>query len=437
MFKSLPWSLLRPHADSVSQGRQPFYGWRMVWLVGLVVFFAAPGMTYGNAAFVDPLTLELGISRSLFTLAYAIATLFSAVVLLAIGKQLDRWGSRLAMAVSTVGLAVGVVWLSFAAGPLWLFIGFALTRTFGQGVMPLAARVLIPHWFLRQRGRAFSLLGIAGTLSIATMPPVHEWLIGHLGWRMTWRLDAVWLLVFLVPMILLFVRNRPEDIGQFPDGVVPDPDAPAPLSDAATGMSLREAMRTRAFWALVAVSGVGMGITSGLALNQVAIFVDLGYPGSLAALTFTVESIAMFGATILVGAWVDRVPLRYSLAFSQIVLIAAMAVLLLATSFWMGVLYASLRGACMAVVMVATDVAWPAYFGRRHLGSIRGVGAAVGVFGTALGPLPMGVAFDSLGSYAPAIGAMVLLPVLAGALMLASRPPVSSTVPPLKPELAV
>ncbi|MGC4107215.1 MAG: MFS transporter [Thermomicrobiales bacterium] len=410
-----------PLADGLPVTR--FDGWRMTALAGFVVFCAAPGMTYGVAAFVDPFTQDLGMSRSLFALAYAMATLFSAFVLLAAGKQIDRWGGRLTMAMSAVGLALGVLVLSSVHTTLAVFVGFGLIRTFGQGILPLAARIIIPFWFLRQRGRAFSLIGIAGTLSIATMPPLHEWLIGQIGWRQTWRLDALFLVVVVTPIILLFVRNRPEDVGQRPDGIVPAHPAVAVDHDELPGLSLREAMRTSAFWGLVVISAVGFGITSGLALNQVAIFEDLGYPGSLAALTFTIESAAMFGVTILLGAIIDRVPLRWAMAFSQLVLLAAMLVLLNAHGFALGALYAALRGTCMAILMLSLDVAWPSYFGRRHLGSIRGVGAAVGVFGTALGPLPLGIAFDRLGSYAPAIVGMLALPAVAGALVAMARPP--------------
>ncbi|MGI8486542.1 MAG: MFS transporter [Thermomicrobiales bacterium] len=417
-------SLRRPVLSRATPGATDFSGWRMVALAGFVVFCAAPGMTYGVAAFVDPVTSDLGMSRSVLSLAYAIATLLSAFVLLAIGKQIDRWGGRLVMAIAAIGLAIGVVWLSFSAGPLWMFVGFALTRTFGQGVMPLAARIIVPHWFFRQRGRAFSMIGIAGTLSIATMPPVHEWLIHAVGWRATWRIDAIVLLVVVTPIILLFLRNTPEDVGQYPDGIVPDPEAPPATSDASGGMSLREAMHTPAFWGLVVVSAVGFGLTSGLALNQVAIFVDLGYPASLAALTFTVESIAMFGVTLAIGTLVDRYPLRYSLALSQLLLVVGMAVLLMAQSFWLGAVYAALRGASMAIILVTVDVAWPAFFGRKQLGSVRGFGAAIGVFGTAMVPLPFGFAYDAFGSYAPAIFVLLALPALAGLFVLTTRPPV-------------
>ncbi len=83
----------------------------------------------------------------------------------------------------------------------------------------------------------------------------------------------------------------------------------------------------------------------------------------------------------------------------------------------------------VVAVAVAVDVAWPSYYGRKHLGSVRGFGAAIAVFGTALGPLPLGFAFDSLGSYTPLILGLLVLPVIAGMFVLMTRPPLLQSVP--------
>jgi hypothetical protein len=64
--------------------------------------------------------------------------------------------------------AIGMLSLNFSAGSRWVFTGSGLTRTFGQGLIP-AARIIVPHWFTRQRGRATGMVGVASTLSIATM----------------------------------------------------------------------------------------------------------------------------------------------------------------------------------------------------------------------------------------------------------------------------
>jgi len=397
----------------------------MLLLVWLAVFFTGPGQTYGTSAFVDPMITELGMSRSLFSTLYSAGTLASAAMLMLLGRQIDRRGTRLVLTLATAGLALGTFALGTANGPALVLVGFALTRSCGQGLMGLAARTLVPHWFVRQRGRAFSLLGLASTASLALIPPVHERFISGLGWRTAWFVDGAFLLLVLVPIFFLFVRNRPEDVGQFPDGERPigDEAIAAASAEAERGLTLRQAFRTFAFWGLAGASVVPSLVVTGLAFNQVAIFTDKGLPASLAATTFTAESLAALPTTLLVGWVVDRYPVRYVLAAGQVALGLAMVVLLLSDGVVMALVYSALRGASGALWMIGADVAWPQYYGRKYLGSIRGFGFGVGIFGSALGPLPFGIAYDTLGGYTPAIAALLVLPVAATIAVWLARPP--------------
>lgn len=100
--------------------------------------------------------------------------------------------------------AIGMLSLSFLAGSRWVFMGSGLTRTFGQGLIP-AARIIVPRWFTRQRGRAKGMVGVASTLSIATMYGCGSvWLarIGHLG--------TILRGLVVTPIDLIFIRKRPE-----------------------------------------------------------------------------------------------------------------------------------------------------------------------------------------------------------------------------------
>jgi MFS family permease len=237
---------------------------------------------------------------------------------------------------------------------------------------------------------------------------------------------VMWLV--LLPAVALFVRNRPEDIGQRPDGTRGEDvlwvTGPGVGPEADEGLSLRETTKTWAFWSLVGASVVPSLVVTGLAFNQVAILTDRGLPATLAATTFAVESAIGIPTALLAGWFVDRFPVRYVLAAGQLCLAVAMVWLLVSSGApALALLYSAWRDASSGLWMVAADVAWPAYFGRRHLGSIRSVGFAVGTLGAALGPLPFGLAYDLLGGYDPAIAALLTLPVVATVAVLLAKPP--------------
>ncbi|MGH2559417.1 MAG: MFS transporter, partial [Thermomicrobiales bacterium] len=336
------------------------------------------------------------------------------------------------LAGAAVGFGAALFVVSVINHPATLLLGFALLRTFGSGTLTLTARTLIPQWFVRRRGFAFSLLGFGAALSLAAVPAASEALIGWVGWvgwRSAWRIDALVIWLVLVPAVILFVRDRPEDIGQFPDGRPPEPvrdGAIEPVAEVA--WTPRQAARTRSFWYLLSAGVVPSLVVTGLSFNQVSIFTSRGMSSTLAATTFTVESAVALPVSLLCGWLVDRYPSRYVLAASQLSLAVAMIWLLVADTVWLAVLYAVFRGASSGLWNVAADVTWPAYFGRRYLGSIRSVTFAVGIAGAAIGPLPFGIVYDTLGSYDYAIAGLLVLPALSTLAAARAVPPRTSPV---------
>lgn len=407
-------------------------GWATIILMiaSLVVFFSGPGQTYGVSTFVDPMIDELGISRSFYSMTYSFGTLVGAAALVYVGRLIDRIGEKKILIASTLGLASALALLSLAQGPVWLLIGFSLLRTSGQGVLTLAAKTLIPHWFIRRRGFAFSMVGFASAASLALFPLLHSQTVGRLGWRGAWRFDAVLLLVILLPAIIVFVRNRPADVGIMDmardearrQRDRPDLDFEVHV-ESEGGLTLREAMRTPMFWAIVSAGLVPSLVVTGMTFNQVAIFTERGLPETLTATTFTVESIFQVVVTLAIGWYLDRYPVKHVLVGGQVALALAMIALLVSQGVWLSYVYAMLRGASSAFWMVGSDVAWPRFFGRKHLGSVRGVGFSLSVVGAALGPLPFGLAYDLTGDYGIAILSLLVLPVAGAIAMAVVKPP--------------
>lgn len=407
--------------ESSLEPRPKFSGWWMLLIACLAVFLSGPAQTYGVSVFVDPMLADLDWSRSLFSTIYSIGTLASAGALVLAGRQIDRWGNRLILSLAAVGFGATMLLLSRADSVIVVLIGFTLLRTFGSGVMTLAARTLIPNWFHSRAGRAFSLIGLAAMLSQALVPSFNNLLIASIGWRDAWRVNALIVLVILVPIVAIALRNRPETIGQFPDGI----QSAREVSDAASdehGLTLHRALRSRTFWYLIGASVVPSLVVTGLSFNQIAILADRGLPSTLAATTFAVEAAIALPATLVAGWLVDRYPVRYILLLGQLCLLVAMVFLLVAEIPVLVLCYAAWRGASSGLWMVAADVAWPSYFGRKHLGSIRGVGFAVGVVGAAIGPIPFALSSDLLGGYGPAIAGLLVLPVAAAIAVMQARP---------------
>jgi len=403
-----------------------FYGWAIVGISALGIFFSGPGQTYSISAFVDPLINHFGWSRSLVSSLYSLGTLCAGVAMTGMGRLVDVHGHRTMMPIVAATFGLACLFMSAVLNPFMLLIGFGLIRFLGQGSMTLVSNTLVPQWFRFKRGRAMSLIALGGAISTASLPKINTWLIEVVGWRSAWQVWAVILILAIAPLFRLLVRNRPEDIGLLPDNM----EVPAPGTQEAVAeeesWTLAEAMRTRTFWLLITCMGIPAMINTGLIFHQVSILGARGLSPSVSATVFSVAVLVHLPVNFLAGYLLERIPPRMALAGIFTGHLILMTWILWTNSIGMAIGMGVLRGIIGGFEGVTSGVLWPTYFGRRHIGSIGGAAMTVMVVGSAMGPLPFGLAFDIFGGYSQIIWIMMAFPVfgIVGALL---------AVPPRKP----
>lgn len=421
--------------------RLPFYyGWVIVVLGGMSVMASGPGQTYGVAVFIDPMIDDLGWSRTLVSTLYTVGSLCSAAAIFAIGWSLDRWGARTVVVSATVGLSLTAVWMSRVASPVGLFAGFAGLRVFGQGALNMSGSTVVAVWFVRRRGLVVALaVGIGWMVSMAFLPPLSHWFIDLYGWRGAWVAIALLVSgVMLVPAALL-LRRTPESVGLLPDGARPQalesaaPGAPEPQGAVAeVHWTLREALRTRAFWFISFAASAYSFIGTALMFHQVSLLGERGISSGVAASIFTVMAAASFVGNFGAGYLNDRLPNRYQLVLSQLAIAAVLLLLLFGmTATWHAFMYGVLLGLSSGISLNTGSVIYANYYGRRHLGSIRGVSGIGAMAMSAIGPMPLGAIFDAAGSYAPGLWLFLgFVPFTVAAALLSTPPRRSGTATP-------
>lgn len=407
----------------MTRSAAPFAGPRMLLVAAAGIFLVGPAQTFGVAPFVEPLLATFGWPRAVISTAYALGTLAGAGGVVLSGRLLDRYGHRRVLTGAALAFAMALLAASAIRDPLTLTLGFALLRGAGIGAVLLGSRTLIAQWYVRRRGWALSLGAVAGALSAALFPALALALISRIGWRATWQLSAVVILLVLVPLAGLVVRDRPEQVGQHPDGLPISASSSGDVVADEAAWRPAEALRTRQFWLLLGASMVPGLVGTGLDFNQVALMGERGLSPTVAATDFTVAAAVNLPAALLSGRLVDRRPVRFTLAAGQLLLAVATLCLLIVGTPTAAYLYGALRGLTLGLWAVAIDSAWPTYFGRRYLGGIRGLTFAAEIVGAALGPLPFGLVYDLVGGYTAALLGVATLPLLATALVLAAPPP--------------
>jgi MFS family permease len=305
-----------------------------------------------------------------------------------------------------------------------LALGFAVLRLLGQGSLMLCCAALVSQWFTRRRGLAMSLMALGFALSMGVHPPLAQALESALGWRQAWLVLGILTWGVMLPPVLLLVHDRPEDVGLAPDGeTVSTGGAAGAAARAVSGLTLGQALRTPAFYILAAGWFTIAMLVTTLHFYQVSILRSQGVAAEVAARIFAVSAITMVLTMPFVGRLCDRVRTRWVFGAGLVVLAAALAGVTLAREVMTAVLYAMLFGLTNAFSMTLFGFLWPRYFGRRHVGSIQGTGQMLGVAGASLGPLPVGLAFDLVGSPAGTLRLLALVPLACAVAAMWLRTP--------------
>ena len=132
----------------------------------------------------------------------------------------------------------------------------------------------------------------------------------------------------------------------------------------------------------------------------------------LAATVFAVIAPMSLIGAFIGGILVERVTNRYLLIVGQLVLVAAMLWTFLVSNTLEAVIYGGMLGFSTGFLMTVNSVIWPNYYGREHLGSIRGVATTVTIAAAALGPLPFAFLTELMDSYGKAVLIFLVLPAL-------------------------
>jgi MFS family permease len=183
------------------------------------------------------------------------------------------------------------------------------------------------------------------------------------------------------------------------------------------------------FWVLTAALFCTGMLSTALAFHQISILGQQGFSTIEAAANFLPQTITALLATLGVGALADRIDPRWGVVFSMAMMAATLLFLPFVASGFLGVVYGLLLGAAGGGLRGIEAAAFVRYFGRRRIGTIRGVATSIGLSSTALGPLVFALGFSAAGSYLETAVLSALLPVGILIAAIVVRTPGRSSAP--------
>jgi MFS family permease len=402
-----------------------FYGWWLVLVTfGILLLGAGYGM-YSFTVLAIRLEEQFGWSRTAVmgsASAWAICFGLSSPL---VGYCLDRFGARRTMAFSVVVAGLAYLLMSRMSSLWMLYAGSFIAGGSVAGFTLVPAQTLMSHWFNRFRGRAMGLTMLGTGCGGLAFPPLINAIVEATDWSNGYLLGTGVLWIGVLPLVVLFVRSTPSELGLLADGAAAAEEGAQSTAQATTGVPLKVAVTLGAFWLFVVmvVCHTFSGSATNLHFHPFAI--HSGFDHQVAAnflgLAIGFSMLGRIGG----GFLADRFNPRYLMVANGCLFASAIAVLAVGivelgiTSTAPLYAFAPLFGLGLGGSVVITPVFVGRCFGLLSFGKILGfinMGFALGV---AVGPTLLGRLFDVTGGYRiglwivfAAFAASALIPLL-------------------------
>jgi sugar phosphate permease len=395
------------------------YAW-VVAAVTFLVLLVTAGVRATPGILMVPLEAEFGWNRAVISAAVAINIALFGLIGPFAASVMDRWGLRRVILAAVALLATSVALTTQMRNQWELTLLWGVLVGSGTGVTSLVlAAVVATRWFDERRGLVIGALSAANATGQLVFLPLLAGVVEQRGWRAaTLVVSGAAVAVFVV--VLVFMRDRPEDLGLRPygrsgEGSPPASRALAPLE------ALGRAMRSPAFWVLAGTFFVCGASTNGLiGTHLIAACHDYGIPPMRSAQLLAMMGIFDILGTTASGWLTDRYSSRH-LLFGYYTLRGVSLLFLPFTLAngadglgWFAVFYGLDWVATVPPTVRLTGEA----FGRENTGVIYGWIGASHQLGASLAAFGAGAIRTVLGDYRFAFWIAGVLCVLAGTSFL-------------------
>lgn len=366
------------------------------------------------AVFVKPLSAEFGWSREAISRGFGFAAISLALISPLLGHWLDRFGPRRIILPCITIFAGGIASLALLGSHLAQFYAICiLLGLVGNGAAHLSYSRAIATWFHQRLGMALAFVMLGAGFGQMVLPLVAQSVITHSGWRASYV--ALGALAFLLafPLSYRFIRERGQIQPAAPTQAATD--APAAVPE---GLSWREGLRSYSFWIIVAVLFLSSISMNGAITQLSALLTDRGITASRAAFCASMIGGSSILGRIVVGWLLDRFFGARVAFFINLSTAAGILLLARANTFATGCLAAALIGIGAGGEADITPYLLTRYFGLRGFSTLYGLTWTFYAVAGGIGPVILGRAYDSTGSYtalltmlsgATALGALLML----------------------------
>ncbi|MEC7913013.1 MAG: MFS transporter [Chloroflexota bacterium] len=382
-------------------------GWAIAAACFLASSVAVGGSQYSFGHFVEPLENTFGWTRTQIGLSLSLIA-FGSFISPLIGSLIDKHGSRRIMAFSMAVFGISYLVRPFMT-ELWHWYFLSVVQSFSiVGASMLPPGKLVGLWFPENRGRVIGITAMGNNFGGMVIQPIIAFLVTAYNWKVGYAVVGV--LGILVSIYSYLVVKNPDSESK---GIL----KPGKKAEILTGVTLKEAIRTKTFYAITFAILCGTFTYSSLLPQVSSHLIINGVRESTASIALSLFATCGMAGKFVFGNLSDKYGPRMALVldlcgqaiFASLLVYAGdglpVWVIVPAMGFFLGAF-----GALYQLIVIDA-------FGVKHFGAIMGVISISNAVPSFLGPIIAGVSFDITGSYAVAFVITSIIFVL-GALSL-------------------
>jgi MFS family permease len=406
--------------------RRVHYAW-VIAAVGLVTLITAAGFRSTTGILIVPLQSEFGWSRATISFAVAINLVIYGLGGPFAAAFVEKYGMRRVITVAVLGIALGAGLSTRMTAPWQLDVLWGVVNAAATGAISVPLGAMIANrWFARRRGLITGLLTASNASGQLIFLPLLAWIVTRWGWRYAAGTAAAVALVVVLPLVLLFMRDRPSDVGLAPYGsdVIEPPPTVTGNPFASAVRTLGTVRRSRAFWLLAGSFFICGASTNGLiGTHLIPAAMDHGFGEVAAASLLATIGVFDLVGTLCSGWLTDRYDPRILLAWYY----GLRGLSLLALPYVFGsprfglILFVVFYGLDWVATVPPTVALTAEIFGRESVGVVFGWIFAAHMAGAAVAAWGAGAARTWFGGYGWAFGTSGLLCLFAVGLVTQIR----------------
>ena len=415
--------------------RKPqFYGWTLLAVLFSLDFVNMGFPVYGGTVINSYMLHQIPMSRSELGLGFTFSNLFVGLCAPIVAASILRVGVRRTFAIGSALICAGSLLLAQLTTKPWQYLaGYGVIVGVGMGFGTLVpAGTAVTRWFKRYRGRAMGIcLGASGIAGFVAAPLLNRILEVSGNWRTGWRIVAGFAVISGL-LALLFVKERPEDLGQVVDGIPMTESTPQTQQRRGArelfttyAWTPTEAYRTKAFW-LIAIAGITCQYPLFFFVAHWILHArGAGIAASGAAWTMSAFAIGGIVGRLIGGWLMDTISGRVSFIIGLCVFVVGslLAIRISADALSIAFVAASLYGVAFGWTFTCMNTCTAHYFGAIAFPKLNGTT----IFLTSVIASPAGAIggeiFDVSGRYARAFELNIALALMGIVAMAFAKMP--------------